>query len=190
MILPLVYYGHPLLRKRAKPLAAITAEVRELVKNMVVTMDHHDGVGLAAPQVGCSIRLFVLCNSVEEEGKIILTDAQVYINPSITSSSKEKEVGTEGCLSVPHLREKVERPLRITVEALDLQGNLFQEELEGYKARVVLHEFDHLEGKLFIDHISKQRKKALAEKLQTIERRYCSSQQSKSSKKERSSSRT
>jgi peptide deformylase len=162
MILEIVYYGDERLRKKANLVESVTPEIKKLVADMIETMDVKSGIGLAAPQVGVSLSLFVLRNYEEkEEGKISLSAPQVYINPKILQASKETCSEVEGCLSIPGIREKVERPLAILIEAMDLEGNLFREEIIGYNARVRLHENDHLNGVLFIDRIARGRRKKI-----------------------------
>jgi peptide deformylase len=169
MILEVVCYGDPILRRKADPVLEITQELRDLTYNMVETMDAKNGIGISAPQIGRSIRLFVLRNYQEtKEGELGLSDPIVYINPKIISVSRETCSETEGCLSIPGIREKVERPISIVLEALDLDGNLFKEEISGYNARVRLHENDHLNGVLFIDRLGSFRRKKIDSMLKQI----------------------
>ena len=173
MILPLCYYGNEILRMRAKPIEKITDEIRQLVLDMIETMDSSQGIGLAAPQVGHSIRLFVLRNYLEApDDEILLSDPHVYINPKLSNPSLKKASDTEGCLSLPGIRSEVERPLKIKVEAMDLEGNLFVEEVEGYNARVRMHENDHLNGVLFVDRLNLRHKKKVDPLLKQIEAKY------------------
>ncbi len=169
MKLPIIYYGNPLLRKKAKEVGAITPEIQQLAFDMIETMDANQGIGLAAPQVGQLIRLFVLRNYVEApDGTFQLTNAQVYVNPKVSLLSNQTQEDTEGCLSIPKLRAPVVRPLSIRVEALSLDGIPFVEEIEGYKARVIMHENDHLNGVLFIDRLDSQLRKKLEPDLRKI----------------------
>jgi peptide deformylase len=141
MLLQILYWGNPILRKRAEPVKEITEEIKKLIVDMIETMDANDGIGLAAPQVGVSIRLFVLRNYIElEDGKLGMSAPQVYINPKIKVDSKEELIDVEGCLSIPGIHENVIRPSRIIIEALDFEGNPFSEVVEGYNARVRMHE--------------------------------------------------
>ncbi len=173
MILPLSYYGSAVLRKKAKPVEKVTDELKKLCEDMVETMDQNHGIGIAAPQVGVSLRLFVLRNYVIlEDGEMQLTHPQVYINPKITIHGEDSEVDVEGCLSIPGIREDVERPLKLTVEATDLTGGVFVEEVEGYKARVILHENDHINGVLFIDRIDPKIRKQLDPELRAIKKAH------------------
>ena len=172
MSLPILQYGHPLLRKKAQPVLAVTEEVRSLVMQMVATMDKSLGIGLAAPQVGHLLRLIVLRNCQEgEDGMLTLTHPQVYINPKITVHPGISGNDVEGCLSIPGIREEVERALSLSIEALDLEGNPFKEGVFGYKARIILHENDHLNGVLFIDRLPKAVKKKIAPALKEIQKR-------------------
>ena len=173
MLLPIIYYGNKLLRKKCEPIEIITDEIKDLVENMIQTMDAQKGIGLAAPQIGHPIRLFVLRNYIEDESSDQeFSDPQVYINPKILKVSKESDFEIEGCLSIPGVREEVERPLSILIEATDLEGKLFTEEIFGYNARVRLHENDHLNGVLFIDRIPVGKRKKIAPVLVQIEKKY------------------
>ncbi len=173
MKLKISYYGDPILRKKAKPIEEVTDELRKLAEDMLVTMDENNGIGLAAPQVGRGIRLFILRNYEElEDGQIRLTEPQAFINPKITLVGEETQVDTEGCLSIPGIRAEVVRPLKIVVEATDLDGRKFTEEVEGYKARVILHENDHINGVLFIDRLDPKERKALEPDLRAIKKKY------------------
>lgn len=173
MILPLVYYGHKLLRTKCEPIVEITDEIRALAADMIETMDQMEGVGLAAPQVGRLIRLFVLRNYMETpDGHLTLSEPHVYINPKLSKPSKETCEEIEGCLSIPGIRGKVERPIRIVVEALDLQGKIFVEEEEGHNARVRMHENDHLNGVLFIDRMELVQRKKIEPLLKQMDAKY------------------
>lgn len=173
MELQLVYYGNPLLRRLCLPIEEITDEIRQLVGDMIETMEAKNGIGLAAPQVGRSIRLFVLKNYVEqEEGKLSLSEPRVYINPRVRVQGEKRVADQEGCLSIPGIRAEVERPWDIVVEALDVEGRAFVEEIQGYNARVRLHENDHLNGVLFIDRLSKHARQKLQPLLHEIKTNY------------------
>lgn len=173
MSLVLVFYGNPLLRKKSEPVGAITDEIKQLALEMIDLSDNSNGIGVSAVQVGRAIRLFVCRSYLEtEDGKWTVSDPQVYINPQIISHSVETIEDVEGCLSIPNVREKVERPLKITIEAMDLSGKLFREELEGYNARIRMHENDHLNGVLFIDRISSSARKKLEPTLRAIKSKY------------------
>ncbi len=173
MLLKIHYYGDPVLRKHCEPIREITDEIRQLAKDMIETMDKNDGIGLAAPQVGHPIRLFVLRNYVlTEEGHWTLSEPKVYINPKLLNPSEDLVSDTEGCLSFPGLRFHVVRPNKITVEAMDLEGKTFVEELEGYNARVRMHENDHINGVLYIDRIDPNQRKKLDPILKEIKKKY------------------
>lgn len=173
MLLPIHYYGNPVLRKHCAPIEEITDEIRKLAKDMIETMDKSHGIGLAAPQVGYPIRLFVCRNYIfGEDQNWTLSEPKVYINPKLSSPSDRMLTDTEGCLSFPKLQLEIDRPDSITVEAMDLDGNLFKEEVDGYNARVRMHENDHINGVLFIDRIDPNQRKKLAPILQEIKRKY------------------
>ena len=128
MILQLLYYGNPILRKTAKPVDEITDEIRAICHNMVETMLHYQGIGLAAPQVGHLLRIFVSNVDYEDEnGEIHLRAPKIYINPTISNPSDALVERSEGCLSIPKLYAAVARPLSIELEATDINGNLFTE---------------------------------------------------------------
>lgn len=173
MKLPLIYYGSPLLRKKCEPIHEITDEIRQLALDMVDTMDAHNGIGLAAPQVGKLVRMIVLRNYIHHpDGKIGLSAPDVYINPKISHPSKETITEPEGCLSIPGIRLDVERPLRIHVEATNLEGKHFVEDVEGYKSRVILHENDHINGVLFFDRALPADRKEAEPILRRIKKKY------------------
>lgn len=176
MLLKIYYYGHPILRKHCEPVKEITEEIRTLARDMIETMDKNDGIGLAAPQVGHCIRMFVLRNYLHTEGEDwALSDPKVFINPKLINPSETLVSEIEGCLSIPGLRLEVDRPDKITVEAMDLEGNTFVEELEGYNARVRMHENDHINGVLFIDRVDPDTRKKIELILKEIKKKYISS---------------
>ncbi|MDR2076306.1 MAG: peptide deformylase [Desulfovibrio sp.] len=150
MILPVLQYPDPRLKRVALPVAEITPDLRSLAGDMAETMYARDGIGLAAPQVGVSLRLVVL----DLSGPQAREDLVTLVNPVVFPLGPETE-SDEGCLSVPDFRALVSRPGRIRVEALDLDGNPVRFEAEGALAVCVQHECDHLEGTLFIDRISR-----------------------------------
>lgn len=162
MQLKIYHYDHPILRTPCQPIEIITEEIRQLAHDMIETMYAADGVGLAAPQVGYAVRLFVLREYREnEEGHWFLSEPFVYINPVLTDYGKNKLTDTEGCLSIPGLRLPVARPDHITISAMNLEGKLFTETVEGYNARIRMHENDHLNGVLFIDRLSKKERQEI-----------------------------
>lgn len=175
MILPLAYYGDAILRKKAVPITEITDDLRVLVQNMNETMIASQGWALAAPQVHIPLRLFIsFIPFREEDGKYTPpTKLTVYINPKILWVSDEVMTIEDGCLSMPKLRGTVSRPYRIKIEATDLDGNLFEEELHDYQAYGALHENDHLNGVLFIDRIKDvAERNSLEPKLRAIKKSF------------------
>ncbi|MBN2478996.1 MAG: peptide deformylase [Parachlamydiales bacterium] len=173
MILPLVYYGNSFLRQRCLEIKEITPEIKQLVLDMTETMDANNGVGLAAIQVGKLLRLFIIRPVLEDEkGEAILGEVEVFINPKISNPSQETEILSEGCLSVPGVHSEVERPVSIHIEALDLDGNKVSKDIQGFKARELMHENDHLNGVLFIDRIPTQSRKEIESALKMIKEKY------------------
>lgn len=160
MILPVLQYPDPRLASVAAPVGELTPELRELVDNMVETMYARDGVGLAAPQVGRSIRLVVM----DLSGPDVRDDLRVLVNPVLTVSGEEIE-SEEGCLSVQDYSARVARHEFVHVEATDLDGNPVIFDADGRLAVCVQHECDHLNGVLFIDHISRLKRGMLDRKL-------------------------
>jgi peptide deformylase len=146
--------GDPILRQRAEEVEEIDDDLRELAEEMFETMYTEEGIGLAAPQVGVSKRLFVM--DIREDG----AEPQAVVNPVIVEHSGS-ERGEEGCLSLPGLIGAVERPARIVVEGLDLDGKPLRIEASELLARCIQHEIDHLDGVLFIDHLSPLKRKML-----------------------------
>jgi len=140
--------GSPVLRQRARPVSQVDDEVRRLVDELFETMHAAKGVGLAANQVGVARRVAVV--DVGDQGPPPL----VLINPTIVQRSDDVDTAEEGCLSIPEIYGDVERPLVITVAALDRDGRPYRIEVAGYKARAIQHEIDHLDGVLFLDHVS------------------------------------
>jgi len=170
MIYPIVVYGSPILRQVAKE---ITAEeypnIKTLVADMFDTMYKSDGMGLAAPQIGKSIRIFVVdATSLADEDPSLTDFKKVFINPKIQLLGEESIVMNEGCLSLPKIREDVDRNNRIRLTFNDEDWNFHEEEFNGLKARVIQHEYDHLDGVLFIDRINPLRRKLLKGKLNDI----------------------
>lgn len=172
MILPVVAYGDPVLKAEAADLEQGQSGLGALIENMWETMYASEGVGLAAPQVGESIRLFIVDASPfaeGEKGDLACKDfKRVMINPVIFEESEEQDGMEEGCLSIPGLRETVQRPVAIGIEYYNEQWELVEERLEGIPARVVQHEYDHIEGILITDHISPMRRRLLHGKLRDI----------------------
>jgi len=169
MILPIYTYGQPVLREETKTLDKTYPDIRVLVNNMFETMLKADGVGLAAPQVGLPIRLFVInANDIANTYPECKDFVRVMINPSIISHSDETISLEEGCLSFPGVREKVTRAAWITIKYFDTEFNEREEILDGFKARIVQHEYEHLNGQVFIDAISPIRRQLNKGKLTNI----------------------
>jgi peptide deformylase len=150
--------GSPILRERAKPVPAVDETVRQFVDDLFDTMHAAKGVGLAANQVGVALRVAVV--DVGEE----TPDPLVLINPSVTARGDVVETAEEGCLSIPELFAEVDRPVDITLEALDRDGKPYRLNISGYKARAVQHEVDHLDGVLFLDHLTAVKRASLMSK--------------------------
>lgn len=169
MILPIYVYGQPVLRKVAEDITPEYPNLKELIVNMYETMDRADGVGLAAPQIGLPIRLVVIDLDVLSEDKPEYAGfRKTYINAHILETDGETEAMEEGCLSLPGVHETVNRKNKIRVKYMDENFVEHDEYVEGYLARVMQHEFEHLEGGLFIDNLSQMRKQMIKGKLNTI----------------------
>jgi peptide deformylase len=148
-ILAIRIYPDPILRAKCRPVTEIDARVRKLAADMVETMHAAPGVGLAAPQVGVDLRLAVVDVTIGEDP----SQVQVLVNPEVVErSGLEAEV--EGCLSLPGITDKVDRPVAVTVHAQDLEGRPFELKAEGFPARAICHEIDHLDGILFTDRLT------------------------------------
>ena len=166
MILPIYVYGQPVLRKIAEDINPDYPNLKELISNMFETMDNAEGVGLAAPQIGLPIRVVVInLDVLSDEFPEFKGFRKAFINAHILETSGELEDMEEGCLSIPGIHENVKRSGKIHVQYLDEDLQPHDEVVEGYLARVMQHEFDHLEGKMFIDHISALRKQMIRGKL-------------------------
>ena len=169
MILPIYLYGHPVLRKVTEEIGPDYENFKQLIEDMWETMYHSEGVGLAAPQVGLAIRLFVVDGTpMVEDYPELEGFKRGFVNPTIIEKSETKCTDGEGCLSIPGIREDVSRPDRILVRYQDENFEWKEEELYNYAARIVQHEYDHIEGKLFIDYLSPLRKRLLKSKLNAI----------------------
>ena len=149
MIYPIVKYGDPVLDKPSEPITKFDDDLRKLVEDMFESMYAAHGVGLAAPQIGISKRIAVVDVTFKEDPEARL----VLINPEIVDK-EGRQRGTEGCLSLPEFREEVTRPQRVTVRAQDIDGKFYERTGEDLLARAFVHETDHLNGKLYISHIS------------------------------------
>lgn len=169
-ILPIVTYNDPVLRKQAKSVRENSEELQELITSMFETMYNANGVGLAAPQVGKSIRLFVMdADIMTEETDHPDLGPLTFINPDIVEKSEELVKLEEGCLSIPEVRDDVKRSEKIVVKYLDRNLESRQLECSGWVARVIQHEYDHLQGTLFLDHLSAFRRRLHRSKLNKIE---------------------
>src|ERR1700741_2116064 len=163
MIYPIVKFGDPVLEKRAEPVTVFDDDLQKLVDDMFESMYAAHGVGLAAPQIGISKRLAVIDTSFKEdpEAKLVLA------NPEIIHS-QGRHTKNEGCLSIPEFREPVTRPHTVTIRAQDVNGNFYEKTGEELLARAFLHETDHLNGKLYISHISALKRDLMRRKIRKL----------------------
>ena len=169
MILPIYLYGQPVLRKEAEAVPQDYPELKELVNNMFETMYHADGVGLAGPQVGLSLTLLVLdADVLKDDYPECKGFKRAMINPELLEMSEETVSLEEGCLSLPGIHEKVARPAKIRVRYKDENWIEHEESVEGFAARVVQHEYEHLTGHVFIDDVSAIRRQLNKGKLNSI----------------------
>ena len=170
MILPIYTYGQPVLRKVAEDITPDYPGLKQLINDMWETLAESEGIGLAAPQIGKAIRLVVIdLDVISEDMPEYKGFRQVYINAHIEEvDDTNTDVSEEGCLSLPAIHEKVTRPTRIRVTWLDADMQPHDEWIEGYLARVMQHEFDHLDGKMFVDRISPLRKQLIKNKLKAL----------------------
>ncbi len=167
MILPIVAYGDPILRKKGSLVQKDHDGLEMLIESMFETMYESHGVGLAAPQINKSINLFILDTSPFEDEKYPNLK-KVFINAEILEESGEKWEYEEGCLSIPHIRENVNRKPSILIKYQDENFDVIEESFDGIAARVIQHEYDHIKGILFIDHITEFKKRLLKNKLLNI----------------------
>jgi len=165
-LLEIITYGHPILEKCAEDIKEIADDVRQLAKDMIYTMYAHNGVGLAATQIGVLKRLVV----VDVNQKDTKSEAQVFINPAIFEYSKEKEPFKEGCLSFPEIEVEIIRPKTIKMRWKDLDGKSYEQNLDGLLARVLQHEIDHIDGVVFVKRMSRIKKTVLAPKLNKLKK--------------------
>lgn len=170
-ILPIVTYNDPVLRQDTETVKENSEELQQLIENMFETMYNSNGVGLAAPQIGKSIRLFVVDTDVMTEELDDEDDVgpMVFINPEITKMDGNEIRYEEGCLSIPEVRDEVSRPEMVEVTYLDRDFNKQLLRAEGWLSRVIQHEYDHLKGVLFLDHISAFRRRLHRSALRKIE---------------------
>ena len=169
MIIPIVAYGDPILKKRALKISSDFKNLTELIDDMYETMYAANGVGLAAPQIGKSIRLFVVdASPFSDEDPEAEGFRKVFINPKILEQSGEISEFNEGCLSIPSLRENILRKKNIIISYQDENFNTLEEEYYGIKARIIQHEYDHIEGILFTDYLSSIKKRLIKGRLNDI----------------------
>ncbi|GHT22184.1 peptide deformylase [Bacteroidia bacterium] len=169
MILPIYLYGHPILRKGTKDISPDYPHLKELLANMFETMYKAEGVGFAAPQVGLSDRIVVVdLSSLAKDYPECEGFKRVFINARILEKSDETTVLEEGCLSVPDIHEKISRSNWVRLQYLDEHLQPHEDVFEGYPARCIQHEYDHLEGIVFTDHASGLRKQMISSKLNRI----------------------
>tara|TARA_B110000444_G_scaffold145364_1_gene135948 strand:+ start:43 stop:633 length:591 start_codon:yes stop_codon:yes gene_type:complete len=176
MLLPIIAYGHPVLKRKAEVLNKDYPKLLELIDNMFETMYNANGVGIAAPQIGLSIRLFIVDTSPFSEDES-LSDKdkselksfkKIFINPEILDETGDDWSFEEGCLSIPNIRESISRQESIKIQYFDENFNKHIESYEGLLARVIQHEYDHIEGILFTDKLSSFKKQLLKKKLLKI----------------------
>jgi peptide deformylase len=167
MVYPIVVYGDAVLRKKALEIEKGT-DVRNLVQDMFDTMAAAHGIGLAAPQIGKAVRLFIVDGTTLDEEPDLSDFRKVFINAQILKEFSEAWEFEEGCLSIPNIREKVSRKGKVKVKYYDENWELHEEEFDGMKARIIQHEYDHIEGKLFIDYLTPLKKRMLKGKLADI----------------------
>lgn len=167
MIYPITVFGDPILRKKAEPITRDFADLKVFVRNMFETMYSSDGVGLAAPQVGKAIRIFILDTTTDEEDEPAGIK-KAFINPEILEKTGDEWVMNEGCLSLPEVREDVMRPETVRIKYMDEDFNEHDEIYSGFSSRVIQHEYDHLEGVMFVDYLTPLKRRILKSKLTAI----------------------
>lgn len=172
MKLSVYAYGHPVLRKKCEDVTKDNPEVQQFILDMWETMYHTNGIGLAAPQVGKALRIFVAdteqLNDEEDEKDNFIGIKKVFVNPVMVKEAGEPWSYEEGCLSIPEVRGKVSRPPQIRIQYYDENFNLYDDVFDGMNARVIQHEYDHIEGILFTDHLSALKKQLVKKKLEKI----------------------
>ena len=172
MVLPIYVYGWPTLRKKSEDITHDYPNLKQLIADMYETMYHAEGCGLAAPQIGINIRLIVIDGAPYADEKkpddMLRTFKKTLINPVVTEHPGDEWTDNEGCLSFPKLRVDVKRPMRINIKYLDENFEPHNEEYEGIAARIIQHEYDHIEGAFYIDHISPLRRKLITGKMNDV----------------------
>ncbi len=172
MIYPIVVYGDPVLKRKAKDIEKGSIDVKELSEDMFETMKAAHGIGLAAPQVGKSLRMFIVDGRPLEEDDM-MDFVKVFINAEIVDESGDEWNFEEGCLSIPGIREPISRRPKIRIKYFDENWEEHEDEYDGMKARIIQHEYDHIEGTLFTDHLSPFKKRLLKGKLTNISKGKC-----------------
>ena len=167
MIYPIVMYGDAVLRKKAKDIEK-GKDISELINDMFETMHAAHGIGLAAPQIGKGIRLFVVDGTTLEDEPALKDFKMVFLNPEMVNEEGKPWPFEEGCLSIPNIREEVERPEKIRIRYFDADWTVHEDQFDGMQARIIQHEYDHIEGKLFIDYLTPLKKRMLKGKLNDI----------------------
>ena len=171
MIYPIVIYGSQVLRNKSVEIDSSYPDFKKLIEDMWITLGEASGVGLAAPQIGKNIRLFIVdCTPWAEDVPELADFRKVFVNPEIYEHSEETDLFEEGCLSLPGIHENVRRPIRIRMRYLDENFVEHDEEFTGKPARVIQHEYDHIEGLVFTDHLAPIRKNLIKNKLQKMAR--------------------
>ena len=171
MILPVFAYGHPVLRKLCEEISPTYPEINKLIEDMFETTKNAQGIGLAAPQIGIPIRLFIVDGSPiakEEENEELENFRKVFINAEMLSEDGDAWDFNEGCLSIPEIREPVSRKPYINIRYYDAEFNQHIERFSDIQARIIQHEYDHIEGKLFVDHLNALKRRLLKRKLTDI----------------------
>ena len=172
---PLCYYGAPVLRKKCKQVTEITPFIEGVIKEMKQAVKEHNGAGLAAPQIGYDLRIFVnvFSKETDEDGNpLSLQDPEVYINPSIVNFSKKNFSAPEGCLSIPGISCEIERPDRIDIEYTSIDGKKkISKNEKGWRSKCFQHEIDHLDGILFIDRLPEKELKKIEPLLVSIKKK-------------------
>jgi len=169
MTYPIVIYGHPILRKVAEDIDRDYPDLQQVIDDLFETMHNSEGMGLAAPQIGKSIRIFVIDGTPIADDEPSLADfKKAFINAHITEKNGELQPMSEGCLSIPNIREEVNRESHVRIEYYDENWVFHDEVYDGYKARIIQHEYDHLEGILFTDKVNPLRKRLIKSKLAAI----------------------
>jgi peptide deformylase len=167
MIYPIVMYGDPVLRQRAKELEPGT-DLTQLIEDMYETLEAANGIGLAAPQIGKSIRLFIVDGTGLEDEPGMESFRKVFINAEMLEEAGSPWDFEEGCLSIPNIREKISRKEQLRIRYFDENWNPVEETYDGMKARIIQHEYDHIEGKMFVDYLTPLKKRLLKGKLSDI----------------------